>query len=178
MEQRPLASRFWPKVKKTDSCWLWTAKNNGKYGQVYVHGAGYRGAHRVSWQLHHGEFIPADMDICHHCDTPLCVRPDHLYLGTRKDNMQDAIKKGRLHHLKGSERAWAKLDEKRVVILRRLFYAGWKLDSLSRTFGIGESTAMAVGRGQKWKHVPMPRGVPMRPHHGGKLRPRPDLVSP
>ena len=87
--------RFWRYVEKTESCWNWVGKGfyPGNYGSFYFKGKTRR-AHRVSWILHNGE-IPKGMCVCHHCDNPKCVRPDHLFLGTYKDNIWDAIKKGR-----------------------------------------------------------------------------------
>lgn len=90
----PIHIRFWKKVKKTDGCWLWMgSKPGGKYGGI-SHNGKQQMAHRVSWELHNGK-IPDGMACCHHCDNPPCVRVDHLFLGTRKDNQQDSVKKGR-----------------------------------------------------------------------------------
>jgi hypothetical protein len=87
-------AKFWARVDKTDGCWLWMAylKENG-YGMA-TYGGKALSAHRVAWFYTHGE-VPRELDICHHCDNRRCVRPDHLFVGTRKDNMQDAKRKGR-----------------------------------------------------------------------------------
>lgn len=92
--------RFWKKVQKTDWCWIWTASffTNG-YGQ-FRHGSRTDGtrkldhAHRMAYRLEVGQ-IPEGMLVCHKCDNKKCVNPDHLFLGTSKDNTQDMIKKGR-----------------------------------------------------------------------------------
>jgi hypothetical protein len=90
----PLEERFFAKVQKTDGCWLWTASlNKAGYGQIYAEGRPQH-ASRISWRIHNGA-IPAGLHVCHHCDNPRCVRPDHLFLGTRSDNMQDMLAKGR-----------------------------------------------------------------------------------
>ena len=85
------------KVEITDSCWLWTASHLPKgYGQFTPSGKGSRVyAHRWSWEYFNGQSIPPGLDVCHTCDVPACVRPDHLFVGSRSDNMQDAIAKGR-----------------------------------------------------------------------------------
>jgi hypothetical protein len=90
-------TRFWSKVHKAEhGCWLWTASFRiGGYGNFMFRGKPHK-AHRVSWILTHGE-IPDGALVCHSCDTPACVRPDHLFLGTHQDNMQDMNAKGRHH---------------------------------------------------------------------------------
>lgn len=83
--------RFLAKVTKTDTCWLWNAGQTGEgYGSF-----DQKRAHCVAYELFVGP-IAHGLFVCHHCDTPLCVRPDHLFLGTPKDNTQDALKKNRL----------------------------------------------------------------------------------
>lgn len=85
---------FWAKVEKTATCWLWKAQqtHNG-YGRFWLKGKLQR-AHRVSWQLHFGD-IPLNQFVLHRCDTPQCVNPEHLFLGTQQDNVNDRERKGR-----------------------------------------------------------------------------------
>ena len=95
--QLTMEQRFWEKVNREGSgCWEWQAcrQHNG-YGQFYVsrHRTSNQ-AHRVAWELTHGP-IPAGLWVLHHCDNPPCVRPDHLWVGDRADNMRDAVAKGR-----------------------------------------------------------------------------------
>lgn len=88
--------RFWSRVQKTEGCWNWTgALVAGRYGNSTWKNKPSL-AHRASWEMHHGD-IPEGLNVCHHCDNGKCVRPDHLFLGTQKDNVQDMIKKGRHH---------------------------------------------------------------------------------
>jgi len=103
---KTLEDRFWAKVRKTDGCWLWIGTNNGSghdpqrkwpFGQIRVSIDGkwkHKGAHIVSWILHNGP-IPDELWVLHHCDNTLCVRPDHLFLGTAKKNTEDMVQKGR-----------------------------------------------------------------------------------
>jgi hypothetical protein len=93
-EPGTLEERFWAKVNKSGECWEWLGtKNPGGYGCFKVNYK-MRKAHRVAYELGHGS-IPADLCVLHRCDNPGCVRPDHLFLGTRSENMQDMQKKGR-----------------------------------------------------------------------------------
>lgn len=96
---RPLKERFWERVNKTDGCWLWKgAVGSHGYGTVFIQkrpNIVNELAHRVSWKLNVSE-IPTGMQILHKCDVRRCVNPDHLFLGTQKDNIQDCKRKGRL----------------------------------------------------------------------------------
>jgi hypothetical protein len=92
----PPAERFWAKVEKTDSCWPWRAGVNKEYGEFNFGNNWMRQAHRVAWELTHGP-IPDGLCVLHKCDVPLCVNPDHLFLGTKLDNVRDMIAKGRAY---------------------------------------------------------------------------------
>lgn len=90
-----MLNRFWNKVYKTDSCWLWIGSRLPTgYGTFRV-GKKVKRAHRVSWELHNGPIIDGSLLVCHTCDNPMCVNPDHLFLGTNLDNMRDRNAKGR-----------------------------------------------------------------------------------
>lgn len=85
---------FWHHVRVGDDCWEWQRyRNNHGYGALRFKGQ-QAYAHRVAWRLWHGDY-PDHLCVLHHCDNPACVRPDHLFLGTRKDNSRDMIAKGR-----------------------------------------------------------------------------------
>ncbi len=87
--------RFWALVEKTDYCWEWKGyREDGRYGHFAVTPKDKQGAHRVAYQIKHGA-IPKGMEVCHTCDNPGCVRPDHLFLGTHQDNMDDMKAKDR-----------------------------------------------------------------------------------
>lgn len=90
----PPLERFMAKVQKTDNCWLWTGPLSPLGYGYFSLNAKTVGAHRAAWTLLRGE-IPKGMLICHRCDNPKCVNPDHLFVGTDYDNNIDCIKKGR-----------------------------------------------------------------------------------
>lgn len=100
---QPVPERFWAKVGKLgpDECWLWSGSLNLKgYGYLVVgsrtNGRSNMLAHRLSYEIHNGS-IPTGSLICHKCDVPACVNPAHLFMGTQKDNMSDALRKGRMY---------------------------------------------------------------------------------
>jgi len=96
---RVLEERFEAKVmpEPNSGCWLWVGSwNQDGYGGIAVPGRGHERAHRVSWEIAHGS-IPLGLMVLHSCDTPPCVNPAHLFLGTQLHNMRDAAKKGRIN---------------------------------------------------------------------------------
>lgn len=85
---------FDARISKTETCWLWTGRKRGGYGIFDLKGSA-NGAHRVAWERARGA-IPDGMYVCHRCNVKACVRPDHLYLATNKQNQLDAIRDGLL----------------------------------------------------------------------------------
>jgi len=89
-----LVSRFWAKVKKSPGCWVWTGSRLATgYGRLKARGKHY-GAHRMAYELTFWA-VPSGMCVLHRCDNPPCVRPDHLFLGSNRDNVADKVAKGR-----------------------------------------------------------------------------------
>ncbi len=95
----PFEVRFWHKVNKTETCWLWTGHTNYSGYGLFRRSRGSQEvrAHRVSWDLHYGQ-VPEGLLVLHKCDVRNCVNPDHLFLGTQPDNVRDCEVKGRAWH--------------------------------------------------------------------------------
>src|SRR5262245_4297606 len=140
----PLAERFARKWRPDEAtgCWLWVGHRSRKgYGLIGVMGGvgrSHRGrqAHRVSWELHVGP-IPDGMMVCHRCDIPACVRPDHLFLGTGFDNMRDARDKRRLHNPPGERSPHARLTDAQVrEVIARYAAGGVSYRALAAEYGV------------------------------------------
>lgn len=87
--------KFWSRVNKTETCWIWTgAKKSDGYGHIAIFGYSTPVTHYI-WYITYGEYPSKGKKVCHVCDTPLCVNPKHLFLGTDLDNARDRIAKGR-----------------------------------------------------------------------------------
>ncbi len=121
-------------------CWEWQGPRSvverGGYGVMKG-----RKAHRVSWELHHGP-IPEGMHVCHHCDNPPCVNPDHLFLGTDKDNAEDKVSKGR-------QRNRIVVSDEAVAEIRRLRAAGERQKDLAEKFGISRAYVSRLVNGRR-----------------------------
>lgn len=154
----PAADRFWAKVEKTPTCWLWTASGHGGYGKFYVARDRPRvRAHRFSWELEHGP-IPEGLDVLHECDTPPCVRPSHLFLGTDEDNVRDMIEKGR-QNWGVPERAARLLTWELVDAMRADMAAGMSRARAARKYGVNHRTASNVALGRSWVRPAERRGA-------------------
>lgn len=152
---KPVADRFWPKVRKGDGCWEWTA-SAGKhgYGILSVKGIA-RTAHRVSWEIANGP-IPGGMFVCHRCDNRRCVRPDHLFLGTQAENNRDMFAKGRDNRgarVRGERHPHARLTGEVVAEIRRRHAAGESDRRIAESIGVAEPTVQNARTGRTWRHV-------------------------
>lgn len=153
---QPPETRFWPNVEKTDSCWHWTGQSSGKLGYGRIAWArSFVLAHRVSWEIHHGP-IPAGLFVCHRCDTPSCVRPDHLFLGTPADNTRDMLAKGRHHashapRLAGEAHPQARLTQADVAEIRRQRANNVPLGVIAAAFHISKGHVCRIVLGHVWR---------------------------
>jgi hypothetical protein len=142
-------------AKASDSdCWLWI-KGRAKAGYGMLQRGDYSGsAHRFSYLNFKGP-IPEGMFVCHSCDVRSCVNPDHLWLGTAKDNSQDCSRKGRVRvpGCSGEDHGASIMTEDKVIELRRLRAEGWRGVDLAKRFGIHQSTVCQITQRRSWRHV-------------------------
>lgn len=153
--------RFWAKVNKTTTCWLWTGSLTKPapigYGRFHFNGRLIL-SHVYSYELHVG-VVPSDMKVLHTCDTPACVNPDHLFLGTQQVNVLDMTTKGRGVCLRGSAHLKAKLNEEIVRQARERHSKGEPIAVMAREFGVSHPAMRNACLGKTWRSVPMLEGV-------------------
>ena len=119
-------------------------------------------AHRLSYQLFKGN-IPPGYEICHKCDNPCCINPDHLFAGTRQDNVNDREQKGRNVVLHGEDNSRAKLTAKDVYAARsERDTKGTSYQALANKYGVSKRTIMDAVKGVNWKHLKMPEPPEMK----------------
>lgn len=144
---KPLTeAEFWARVDRVpEGCWTWRRMVVGqRYGRVDWQGR-FQLAHRVAWTLTNGP-IPAGLEVCHRCDNHQCVRPDHLFLATHRENMLDAARKGRIHRA-------LKLTDDQVREIRSRYLAGDTTVRIGHDFGINSGYVSRIGRGLKRAEV-------------------------
>lgn len=136
-------------------CWLWTASlAKDGYGQLYSSEYRFYRAHRVSYFLFNGEF-DRNLYVCHSCDTPSCVNPDHLFLGTPKQNMEDRDKKWRVMH--GTKHHSSVLDAEKVrnirIELSKHKSERGSYELIGKKYGVSGFAIYNIKRGKTWNHV-------------------------
>ena len=147
---RSVKDRFESKIayESMSGCWLWTASLDRKnYGYFKTNKT--EKAHRVSYKLYNGP-IPEGLSVCHKCDVPSCVNPDHLWLGTNKDNERDKIAKGRANYARGESHIRAKLTEDAVIDIRKKEMSQRKY---ARKYGVSRTSVGLAQIRKTWKHV-------------------------
>ena len=160
-KKAPASVRFWRDLTKegpihpvVGQCWIWLRGNLSDYcayGHISVKHKHIR-VHRFSYELHFGK-VPEGLHVLHRCDTPLCVNPSHLFLGTEQENKDDMVSKGR--QAKGSECGGSKLTEEQVTeIKRRYVYRHPKHGqrAMSREFGVSQAAIHLIISGKNWRY--------------------------
>ena len=144
--------KFWSRVNKTDTCWLWIGAVSGNgYGNTVMPDGSWRGSHLVSFELHNGA-IPDGLNVCHSCDVRACVNPAHLWLGTQSENLIDMVqkKRHRPNPLLGEDSPASKLTEADVLAIRT---SNEPADALAARYGINASTVWDIRRRRSWRHI-------------------------
>lgn len=147
--------RFWSKVRKTHSCWLWQGSLNNKGYGFFNPGDGRTSpvlAHRKAYELVRGA-IPRGAVVMHTCDTPACVNPMHLKAGTQAENMQDAARKGRMGKARGVRNHNARLTPEIVREIRRERSRGVRCQDLADRFGVTTGRISEIANRHAWVHV-------------------------
>ena len=161
---RQQAPRFWAKVRKTSTCWLWVAgKDKDGYGKFAITAPTgvqpkqrHVRAHRLAWELRHGRPFPPGKVTRHSCDTPACVRPSHIRPGTQKQNRLDTVNRGR--QPRGEQHSRARLTERQVIAIRRRL--GLETHAvLAAEYGVCIATIGHIASGRNWRHVGATRRV-------------------
>ncbi len=174
IESKTIVQRFLKSfvVNKDTGCWEWQKnKNKKRYGYGKI-GIGYfrefkgnqsviKSAHRVAYEIYKG-LIPKEMSVCHHCDNPSCVNPNHLWLGTAKDNAQDRVKKGRKGNIGLSLASrnglvfghLSKLSELQVLEIREILKNTTKTyKEISKGYGVSRQTIGFIKNRKIWKNI-------------------------
>lgn len=153
MIQTRIAESFWSKVQSQESheCWDWTGSvfQATGYGQ-FASGRRYglsSNASRAAWMLAHGP-IPSGLYVCHKCDNKLCCNPEHLFLGTQQDNMDDLVAKGR--QCKGESHGKSRLTQTQV---EEILKDSRKGKAVAKEYGISEGHLSYIKSRRKWSHI-------------------------
>ena len=160
----PRTEKLTKYTDRSGDCWIWQrAKQKTGYG-VICFGKVIMAAHRVSYEVAHGP-IPPGMFICHKCDNPSCVRPDHLFAGTPADNVHDMVKKGRTnnkHNMSlrknhmvayGVDNPSAKINPDIVREIRARVANGEVQRRIAESYGIDSCSVIDIIKGRTWRHV-------------------------
>ncbi len=158
----PITERFgrYVYLSLNTGCWEWRgAKNEHGYGVIGKGGGKKSGnikAHRLSYQIFRHANLAREQFICHRCDNPPCVNPDHLFVGTQRDNIADMIAKGRNSNPPiryGESNHNAKLTKKSIPKIRRLFKRGTSSRKIARLHSVDKNTILAIINHKTWRHV-------------------------
>lgn len=147
---KPIKERFLSKIEKTKSCWNWIGSiDKYGYGYIKLKTGKHRKAHRLSYEIFIGK-IPENLFVCHTCDNPKCVNPKHLFVGSARDNMKDAINKKRA--LIGEKNPRAKLTTEQVKEIR-FRSKSEKTIELAREFNVSTGAIQDIKHNRNWRNI-------------------------
>lgn len=151
-----VADRFLSNTASCPPCdcliWLGAPTNKQGYGRFLYEGKTPEPAHRSSYRLFVGE-IPEGLWVLHTCDNRLCVNPRHLYAGTRRQNVDDMVKRGRSYKPSGSRNPKSKLNESLIPEIKRMLSLGWSCAATAKRFGVSKATISSINVGRYWAGV-------------------------
>ena len=154
--KKSLLERFWEKVRVTDDCWEWVGCIQGQgYGNFWVAGKYYR-AHRLSYQMFNGLIVDRDVFVCHRCDNPRCVNPEHLFAGSAQDNTNDMMAKGRNADFSGrsvgvkNNNCFLTEDQARAIKYSKGLITA---QSLADRYGISYQAVWRIHQGEAWAYL-------------------------
>lgn len=149
-------ARLFRRLRVGPGCWEWTGGRTASgYGTIRVGGRDAY-AHRFAWAIAHGQWSRGC--VLHRCDNRLCVRPSHLFEGTRADNSRDMMAKRRHWSPAGDFNPRARLRRSQINDIRNSLALGLSAESIGRAFGVSHQTIRDIASGRTWGHVPPPRG--------------------
>lgn len=150
-----LAADFWGRIEKTQGgCWNWTGhKRRRGYGCFYANGKGWS-ATRYMWEVVDGRgTVSSKLHLCHRCDNPSCVNPEHLFVGTPQDNVDDAILKNRRRYARGEHSGGSKLTEAAARAILAEALAGIPYKQIGLRYGIGHQHVSQIKNRRRWAHL-------------------------
>jgi len=149
-----LRVRFEKYVVKQEGCWDWKGciHRSGYAPMLFLNPGQQKNAHIVSWILHNGE-VPKGLWVLHKCDNRKCTNPEHLFLGTAKDNTDDKDRKNRGNHAHGESHTHAILTVEKVKEIRKKLSMGITMKRLSEEYNISSGALYAIKKNTTWKHV-------------------------
>lgn len=163
-QRSTFVARFWSNITKTASgCWIWRGTITGRgYGSV-KYGVKTHSTHRMAYSLINGT-IPDGMQVCHKCDIPACINPEHLFLGTASDNQQDSVRKGRkpsiigeknpMYGVQGEAHPSHKLTADEVREMRLLYATGeFTQKELAKRFRTTQINVSVITLRKTWNHI-------------------------
>ena len=146
--------RLSERVVQSGECLLWQGgKGSRGYGVMAVGKRNNEATHRIAWALANNIAPPAGMHVMHSCDTPACVNPAHLSIGTAADNQRDCAMKGRRNAARGSRCSKAKLTEVQVISAAYDFARGDFSRDIAKKLGVKSSAILKIMQGHRWPHL-------------------------